>query len=124
MQNSLLRKQLKKESPIKYEAMTKLEELTSLMVNEINDFKNDVEKLDKINEKLNNTKIKMDLTEYKSIIETHQEKMVAHLNSIERFENRFDSKIRHAKMYPTWAVVVFIVSILFGIVSTTSILIF
>tara|TARA_R110001592_G_scaffold72678_16_gene221940 strand:- start:21397 stop:21585 length:189 start_codon:yes stop_codon:yes gene_type:complete len=49
--------------------MTKLEELTALMVNEINDFKNGVEKPEKINTQLKGTKIKMDLTKYKSIIE-------------------------------------------------------
>ena len=32
--------------------MTKLEELTALLVNEINDFKNGLEKLDKINNQL------------------------------------------------------------------------
>ena len=57
--------------------MTKLEELTALLVNEINDFKNGVEKLDKINDRLGNTKIKIDLAEYKVIIESHQQKMAA-----------------------------------------------
>lgn len=97
--------------------MTKIEELTTLLVNEINDFKNGVEKLEKINRQLKDTKIKMDVTEYKSIIETHQQKMTTHLNAIERFENRFNNKIKQAKIYPTWAVVVFVVGILFGIVS-------
>lgn len=32
--------------------MTKLEELTALLVNEINDFKNSVDKLDRINTQL------------------------------------------------------------------------
>ncbi len=97
--------------------MSKLEELTALLVNEINDFKNDVKLLEEIKEHLNNTKIKIDLTEYKSIIEAHQQKMASHLDTIERFENRFDYKIKHAKMYPTWAIIVFVIAILFGIVS-------
>jgi len=36
--------------------MTKLEGLTALLVNEINDFKNGVEKLERINDQLNDTK--------------------------------------------------------------------
>ena len=48
--------------------MTKLEELTALLVNEINDFKNGIEKLEKINQHLKDTKVKMDLTKYKFII--------------------------------------------------------
>ena len=97
--------------------MTKLEELSALLVNEINDFKNGVEKLEKINDQLNDIKIKMDLTEYKSIIEEHEQKMASHTKAIERFESRFDSKIKEAEIYPTWAVVVFIISVLLGVVS-------
>lgn len=97
--------------------MTKLEEITALLVNEINDFKSDVEKLESIKNQINNTKIKMDLVEYKSIIEIHQRQMTSCLNTIESFENRFESKIKQAKIYPTWAVVVFIASVLFGVVS-------
>jgi hypothetical protein len=95
--------------------MTKLEELTTLLVNEINDFKNGVEKLEKFNDQLKETKIKMDLTKYKSMIETHQQKMESHLNVLKSFENRFDSKLKGAKIYPNWAVVVFIIAVLFGV---------
>lgn len=94
--------------------MTKLEELKALLVNEINDFKTDVEKLDKINAQLKDTKIKMDLSEYKSIIKSHQQQMESHLNALKKFESRFDSKIKEGKIYPTWAVIVFIFSVLFG----------
>tara|TARA_R110002096_G_scaffold419229_1_gene623746 strand:+ start:822 stop:1136 length:315 start_codon:yes stop_codon:yes gene_type:complete len=89
--------------------MTKLEELTALLVNEINDFNNGLEKLEKINEQLKETKIKMDISEYKSIIESHQQQMEFHKETLEGFEKRFSNKIKEAKMYPTWAVVVFIV---------------
>lgn len=97
--------------------MTKLEELTALLVNEINDFKNGVDKLEKIKEHLRDTKIKMDLTKYKSIIEKHEQKMASHTKAIERFESHFDNKIKQAKIYPTWAVVVFITVIVFSILS-------
>ena len=95
--------------------MTKLEELTALLVNEINDFKKDVDNLEKINDQLKDTKIKMDVSEYKSIIEVHQKQMDIHKNLIEGFESRFNNKINEAKIYPTWAVVVFIISVLFGV---------
>lgn len=99
--------------------MTKLEELTALLVNEINDFNQGIEKLDKINNQLKEMKIKMDLKEYKSIIENHKQKMDSHTKAIERFESRFDSKINKAKIYPTWAVVVFIVAVLLSITSVS-----
>ncbi|MCK0124584.1 hypothetical protein MWU76_09235 [Gelidibacter sp. F2691] len=95
--------------------MTKLEEFAALLVNETTDFKNALEKLEELNEQLREIKVKMDLTEYKTIIEIHQQKMASQLNSLERFQNHFDDKIAQAKIYPNWAVVVFIVSLVFGV---------
>ena len=91
--------------------MTKLEKLTALLVNELNDFNNSVERLEKISEKINTTKIKMDVAEYKSIIEDHKKQMTMHKEMIEGFERRFNEKIEKAKIYPNWAVVIFIVCI-------------
>ena len=91
--------------------MTKLEELTTLLVNELTDFKNYVEKLEKINGQLKDTKIKMDLAEYKTIIESHQKQMASCIRNMENFESRFESKLNQAKIYPNWAVVVFMVSL-------------
>ncbi|OBX25778.1 hypothetical protein LX77_02881 [Gelidibacter algens] len=96
--------------------MTKLEELTALLVNEINDFKSAVEKLEKINAQLRDTKIKMDLSEYKMLIQSHQEQMISNIKAMERFQNHFDNKIKEAKIYPNWAVVVFILSLVIGVV--------
>ncbi len=99
--------------------MTKLEELTSLLVNELHDFNKGIERLEKINEQLNMTKIKMDVAEYKAIIEAHQKQMDIHKNMIGGFESRFNDKIDQAKIYPTWAVVVFIFNIVVSVVLIT-----
>lgn len=96
--------------------MTKLEELTALLVNELNDFNKSVERLEKIGEQLNTTKIKMDVTEYKTIIEAHQQQMTSHLNRMEGFESRFENKIKEAKIYPNWAVVIFIICIIVSVI--------
>ena len=61
------------------------------------------------------TKIKMDLTEYKSTIESHQQQMALHLNSLEGLQNHFDNKIKEAKIYPNWAVMVLIGSLVMGV---------
>lgn len=95
--------------------MTKLEEFTALLVNETTDFKNALEKLEKLNTQLKEAKIKMDLTEYKTLIQSHQEQMTSNIKAMERFENHFDTKIEQAKIYPNWAVVVFIVSLVLGV---------
>ncbi len=96
--------------------MTKLEELTALLVNELNDFNKSIERLEKISEQLNTTKIKMDVVEYKTIFVAHQKQMASYINSMERFESRFESKIKEAKIYSTWAVVVFVMAVLFVII--------
>ena len=99
--------------------MTKIEELTELLVNEINDFNKGITKLEKINDQISTTKIRMDVSEYKSIIENHEQKMDDQVKSQERFENRFKTLLKTAKIYPNWAVILFILSLLFGVISTT-----
>ena len=61
----------------------------------------------------------MDLSEYKTMLFSHQKEMASHLKAIERFENRFNNKINQAKIYPSWAVAVFIVVIIISIVSVS-----
>jgi len=102
--------------------MTKLEELTELLVNEINDFNKGITKLEKINNQISTTKISMDLTEYKSIIENHEQKMNDQVKSQERFESWFNTLLKTAKIYPNWAVIVFLITFIFGVVSTTFII--
>ena len=102
--------------------MTKLEELTELLVNEINDFNKGITKLEKINDQISTTKILMDVTEYKSIIENHEQKMNDQVKSQERFESWFNTLLKTAKIYPNWAVIVFLITFIFGVVSTTFII--
>ena len=100
--------------------MTRIEELSKLLVEELNDFDKGIGKLEKINEELKTTKLKMDLSEYKSIIQSHQNQMVKHQKAIEQFEERFNKKIKEAKIYPNWAVVSYILMIFITIVSLWS----
>ena len=81
----------------------------------LTDFKNALEKLEELNAQLKETKIKMDLTEYKTLIQSHQEQMISNIKAMERFENHFDATIKQAKIYPNWAVVVFMVSLVLGV---------
>ncbi len=92
--------------------MSKIEEITEILVNEINDFNKNVTRLETINKKLETIKVSIDLVEYKSIMESHQQKMALILNSQERILNRFESLLKKAKIYPNWAVIVLIISIL------------
>jgi len=97
--------------------MAKIEELTELLVTEINNFEKSIQKLETLSEKINATKIGIDIKEYKSIIESHQQKMASHTQTIERFEEDFKNQLKQAKIYPNWAVIVFVVSILVSVFS-------
>ncbi len=92
--------------------MTKIEELTELLVNEINDFNKGITKLEKINDQISTTKIRLDVAEYKSIIENHEQKMNDQIKSQELFESWFKSLLKNARIYPNWAVIVFIISLI------------
>lgn len=96
--------------------MTKLEELSALLVNELHEFNKNIEKLESISQQLNDLKVKMDVSEYKALIIDHQKQMAIHKNMMESFESRFNAKIDQAKIYPTWAVVVFVMAVLFVII--------
>lgn len=95
--------------------MTKLEELTALLVNELHQFNKNIEKLESICQQLNDLKFKVDISEYKYIIEEQQKQMTIHKDALERFEGRFNAKIGQAKIYPTWVVVV-VVFIFYNVV--------
>lgn len=102
--------------------MTKLEELTELLVNEISEFNKGIGKLERIGNKLNTTKVSMDITEYKAIIKSHQQKMKEYIHTQESFGSRFERLLKTAKVYPNWAIIVFIISLLFGVGSTCFVL--
>ena len=99
--------------------MAKIDEITELLTNELNAFREDVEKLEKLNEKLQVTKLKVDVKELRSLLQEHERNMKYNLESQERVYNRFEGFLKNAKIYPTWAVIVFIVSLILGVVSTT-----
>jgi len=92
------------------------------LVNEISSFENRIERVEKVSDKLHTAKVSIDIRELKALLNSHQREIKAVLNSQERILNRYEKLLTEAKIYPNWAVVVFIVSLLFVVVSTTYIL--
>ncbi len=95
--------------------MTKLEELTVLLVNELHEFNKNIERLEKLNKDLKSTKLKVDFSDYLYSMESHKSQMEKQKDAMEQFERWFGNRISGAKIYPTWAVVVFILSVLITI---------
>ena len=98
--------------------MAKIEEITELLVNEISSFEKSIERLEKVSDKLHTAKVGIDIRELRALLHSHQHDIKAVLNSQERVYNRFENLLENAKIYPNWAVIVFIVSLIFGIGST------
>ena len=92
--------------------MAKIEELTELLVNEIDTFEKGITKLENVNNKLEMTTVKFDLVEFKAIKQELIGEFSIHKNTQERFNLRFENQIKNAKVYPNWAVIVFIGTLL------------
>ena len=102
--------------------MAKIEEITELLVNEINSFEKSIEQLEKVSDKLNAAKVSIDIRELRVLLHHHQHEIKAVLDSQKKIYGRYENLMKDAKIYPNWAVIVFIVSLIFGIVSTSFVL--
>lgn len=99
--------------------MSKIEEITEILVNEIDSFEKGIERLEKVSTKLHSAKISINIKELKSLLENHQNQMRAVLSSQDQIYKRYGKLLENARVYPNWAVIVFIISLLFGIGSVS-----
>jgi len=88
--------------------MTKLEELSELLVSEIEQFEKTVEKLQKIQEQ----KIRIDSQQLEKIIQLQQENLKKALFTHQQEMKNLGQKLEKAKAYPIWAFIVFTASII------------
>ncbi|WP_423818797.1 DUF6730 family protein [Salinimicrobium sp. TIG7-5_MAKvit] len=88
--------------------MTKLEELSELLVSEIEQFEKTVEKLQKIQEQ----KILIDSRALENALKLQQENMEKVLSSHKQEMKNLDHSLEKAKAYPAWALTVFVASII------------
>jgi hypothetical protein len=87
--------------------MAKLEEVSELLVSEIRDFEEAVKRLEKVREE----KITLDLTELKWILSNHEMALKNQNSNVQETYNKFANLLKEAKIYPKWAVILFIVSL-------------
>ena len=102
--------------------MSKIEEITEILVNEIDSFEKGLLKLETLQQKISSTKIKLEFQEIQEIKNEIIRELTLSKNAQNEFLSSFENKIKNANIYPNWSVIVFIVSLLFGIVSTSFIL--
>ncbi|MFD2826216.1 DUF6730 family protein [Leeuwenhoekiella polynyae] len=85
--------------------MTKLELISELLVEELHSFKQEVNRLERIEKNLKKTSIKADSTKIEKLIEVHLRKL--HLEQTTQQENREEilKLIKHSRTIPNWLLV-------------------
>ncbi len=92
--------------------MAKLEELSELLVSEIRDFEEAVKRLEKVRE----AKIGIDLTELKSVLSNNEMVLKNQNSNVRETYNKFSNLMKEAKIYPKWAVILFIASLVLNFI--------
>jgi len=87
--------------------MTKLEQLSELLVSEISQFEKTVNKLEKIQQQ----KIGIDSIAFEKVLVHHQERMQKDFTGYSKEMKDLGLKLKDAKAYPIWALIVFGISI-------------
>ncbi|MGI0107977.1 DUF6730 family protein [Salinimicrobium sp. WS361] len=88
--------------------MTKLEELSEMLVSEIEQFEKTVEKLQKIQEQ----KILIDSRALENTIWLQQERLEKALSSHNQEMKNLGQTLEKAKAYPVWALTLFVASLI------------
>ncbi len=85
--------------------MTKLELLSELLVEELHSFKEEVNRLERIEKSLKSTAIKADSTQIEKLIEEHLRKLNVHQTA--ELENRKEilKLIRQSRAIPNWLII-------------------
>ncbi|MEM9078617.1 MAG: DUF6730 family protein [Bacteroidota bacterium] len=95
--------------------MNKLETITQLLVNELTDFEANVKRLENGLQRAEDLRVKFDLTPIDNLVselKSFQQKETA---DREAYVTRLDRKLENAKIYPKWAVITFISSMVVSI---------
>lgn len=92
--------------------MAKVEELMALMIDEINRYEQLVKKMEKLQQK----KIEFDVSELETFLKTHEDQMQRSRGVLENFHRKMQNLMEDASVYPKWAVIVFIISLILNFI--------
>ncbi|MGB7786931.1 MAG: DUF6730 family protein [Salinimicrobium sp.] len=93
--------------------MAKLEEISELLVSEIRDFEGAVKRLEKVQK----AKITMDVSGLNDIFSNHEKNLKEAISSQKQQVELIEKAIGEAKMFPKWAVVIFVISLVLNCVA-------
>ena len=92
----------------KLNSMTKLEQLSELLISEISQFEKTVNKLEKIQQQ----KIGIDSSTVEEILQQHLQKLEGHITYHNNQMNILSHKLNTSKSYPIWALTLFTSSLI------------
>lgn len=92
--------------------MTKIENLTELLVSELKGFEKGIAKLEALETKISNTKVELNLKELKPLLQAQESAMSESKRVQESYLHRLQSIVEGASFYPKWAIITFMSMIL------------
>lgn len=93
--------------------MTRLEILSELLVEELHSFKEEVNRLEKIEKSLKDTSIKADSTQIEKLIADHFRKLEVDQTAQQENREEILKIIKHSRTIPNWLIVLVLILILF-----------
>ena len=85
--------------------MTKLELISELLVEELHSFKEEVNRLERIEKSLKSTAIQADSTQIEKLVEEHLRNLHIDQTTQQEYRKEILKRIRHARTIPNWLLV-------------------
>lgn len=92
--------------------MAKIDEYMELLVSEMETFRSDIDRLEKLNLKLGQTKVEMDSTEFKNLTNRQHQQLESFERQLSSYYHKYDDRLKNAGVYPKWAVITFVASLI------------
>lgn len=84
--------------------MTKLEIISELLVEELHSFKEEVNRLEKIEKSLKDMSIKADSTQIEKLIAEHFRKLEVNQDDQQKNREEISKMIKHSRTIPNWLI--------------------
>jgi len=85
--------------------MTRLETISQLLVEELQTFKEQIDRLEKVSENLKDVSIKADSSTIEKLLSEHLKIVIERLNEQRTQLENMHNRIKSAKLYPNWLIV-------------------
>ena len=85
--------------------MTRLETISQLLVEELETFKEQIDRLEKVSENLKDVRVKADSSAIEKLLSEHWKIVIERSNEQQTQLENMHNRIKSAKLYPNWLIV-------------------